>query len=239
MKTAGVPPLSGDLLARIKGVRKKFAQDVGFLPPAVHIRDNLLLPPNGYRITLHDVGLFSDGTAVKQVGKETFRLAQEFVDDYVVVTTDEVCAAIKDVFQDTRSVIEPAGAMGVAAIKQYVAQHKLKGQTFVAVTCGANMNFDRLRFVAERAEFGEQREALALGPVRRCHSSSPVDANCTPAARISASTCSMAKLAPLTMRTLMGAPPDATRRAAHSPSSSDTACESGRYAWSTMPADRP
>ena len=114
----------------------------------------------GKRVTLSDVGLFSDGTAVKQVGKETFRLAQEVVDDYVVVTTDEVCAAIKDVFQDTRSVIEPAGAMGVAAIKQYVAQHKLKGQTLAAITCGANMNFDRLRFVAERAEFGEHREAL-------------------------------------------------------------------------------
>jgi threonine dehydratase len=114
----------------------------------------------GKRVTLADVGLFSDGTAVKQVGKETFRLAQEFVDDYVVVTTDEVCAAIKDVFQDTRSVIEPAGAMGVAAIKQYVAEHKVKGQTLVAITCGANMNFDRLRFVAERAEFGEHREAL-------------------------------------------------------------------------------
>jgi threonine dehydratase len=77
-----------------------------------------------------------------------------------VVDTDAVCAAIKDVFQDTRSILEPAGALGVAGVKQYVAEHKLKGQTFVAITCGANMNFDRLRFVAERAEFGEQREAL-------------------------------------------------------------------------------
>jgi threonine dehydratase len=114
----------------------------------------------GRRVTLADVGLFSDGTAVKLVGEETFRIARELVDDYVVVDTDAVCAAIKDVFQDTRSVLEPAGALGVAAIKQYVAQHKLKGQTMVAITCGANMNFDRLRFVAERAEFGEQREAL-------------------------------------------------------------------------------
>ena len=114
----------------------------------------------GRRVTLKDVGLFSDGTAVKLVGEETFRVARELVDDYVVVDTDAVCAAIKDVFQDTRSVLEPAGALGVAAIKQYVAQHKLKGQTLVAITCGANMNFDRLRFVAERAEFGEQREAL-------------------------------------------------------------------------------
>jgi threonine dehydratase len=97
---------------------------------------------------------------VKLVGEETFRVARELVDDYVLVDTDAVCAAIKDVFQDTRSVLEPAGALGVAAIKQYVAQHRLKGQTLVAITCGANMNFDRLRFVAERAEFGEQREAL-------------------------------------------------------------------------------
>ena len=114
----------------------------------------------GHRVTLSDVGLFSDGTAVKLVGEETFRLTRELVDDFVVVDTDEVCAAIKDVFEDTRSILEPAGALGVAAIKQYVARHKLKGKTLVAITCGANMNFDRLRFVAERAEFGEQREAL-------------------------------------------------------------------------------
>ena len=114
----------------------------------------------GKRVALADVGLFADGTAVKLVGVETFRLARALVDDYVVVDTDAVCAAIKDVFQDTRSILEPSGAMGVAAIKQYVETHKLKGKTFVAITCGANMNFDRLRFVAERAEFGEQREAL-------------------------------------------------------------------------------
>ncbi|MCK6431649.1 MAG: threonine ammonia-lyase, biosynthetic [Burkholderiaceae bacterium] len=114
----------------------------------------------GRRVTLADVGLFSDGTAVKLVGEETFRLARKLVDDYIVVDTDEVCAAIKDVFQDTRSILEPAGALGVAAIKQYVATQRCRGQTLVAITCGANMNFDRLRFVAERAEFGEQREAL-------------------------------------------------------------------------------
>ncbi|MCO5977272.1 threonine ammonia-lyase, biosynthetic [Ideonella oryzae] len=114
----------------------------------------------GRRVTLGDVGLFSDGTAVKLVGEETFRLARELVDDYVRVTTDELCAAMKDIFQDTRSVVEPAGALGVAGLKQYVATHKCKGQTFVAIACGANMNFDRLRFVAERAEYGEQREAL-------------------------------------------------------------------------------
>ncbi|MBN8489746.1 MAG: threonine ammonia-lyase, biosynthetic, partial [Burkholderiales bacterium] len=114
----------------------------------------------GKRVTLADVGLFADGTAVKLVGEETFRIARELVDDFVLVTTDELCAAMKDIFQDTRNVVEPSGALGVAGLKQYVQKHQLKGKTFVAVNCGANMNFDRLRFVAERAEFGEQREAL-------------------------------------------------------------------------------
>jgi threonine dehydratase len=114
----------------------------------------------GRRVALTDVGLFSDGTAVKQVGVETFRLARELVDEWVVVDTDAACAAIKDVFEDTRSILEPAGALGVAAIKQYVHAHGTRGQTYVAITCGANMNFDRLRFVAERAEVGEEREAL-------------------------------------------------------------------------------
>jgi threonine dehydratase len=112
------------------------------------------------RVTLGDVGLFSDGTAVKLVGEETFRIARELVDEFMTVDTDAVCAAIKDVFIDTRSIVEPAGALAVAAIKQYVAQHKTRGQTYAAILCGANMNFDRLRFVAERAEVGEEREAL-------------------------------------------------------------------------------
>ncbi len=112
------------------------------------------------RVTLPDVGLFSDGTAVKLVGEETFRIARELVDGYVTVDTDAVCAAIKDVFVDTRSIVEPAGALAVAAIKQYVAEHKTRGETYAAILCGANMNFDRLRFVAERAEVGEEREAL-------------------------------------------------------------------------------
>jgi len=112
------------------------------------------------RVNLADVGLFSDGTAVKLVGEETFRLARELVDDFMTVDTDAVCAAIKDVFVDTRSIVEPAGAMAVAAIKQYVAENKTRGETYAAILCGANMNFDRLRFVAERAEVGEEREAL-------------------------------------------------------------------------------
>ena len=114
----------------------------------------------GRRVELADVGLFSDGTAVKRVGAETFRLARELVDEWIVVDTDAACAAIKDVFEDTRSILEPAGALGVAAIKQYVHANGTRDRTYVAITCGANINFDRLRFVAERAEVGEEREAL-------------------------------------------------------------------------------
>jgi threonine dehydratase len=112
------------------------------------------------RVTLADVGLFSDGTAVKLVGQETFRVARDLVDEFMTVDTDAVCAAIKDIFVDTRSIVEPAGALAVAAIKQYVADRKTRGETYAAILCGANMNFDRLRFVAERAEVGEEREAL-------------------------------------------------------------------------------
>lgn len=119
----------------------------------------------GRRITLNDVGLFSDGTAVKLVGEETFRITKELVDDIILVDTDAICAAIKDVFQDTRSILEPAGALAVAGCKAYIERAKaskkpLKNETLVTIACGANMNFDRLRFVAERAEVGEAREAV-------------------------------------------------------------------------------
>ncbi|MGE3621965.1 MAG: threonine ammonia-lyase, biosynthetic, partial [Acidimicrobiia bacterium] len=111
----------------------------------------------GHRVEVRDVGLFSDGTAVKLVGAETFRLVRELVDDLVVVDTDDVCAAIKDVFEDTRTVVEPAGALAVAGLKQVVATSGATGGTVGAVTSGANVNFDRLRFVAERAEEREVR----------------------------------------------------------------------------------
>jgi len=114
----------------------------------------------GRRVPLQDVGLFCDGTAVRQVGEETFRITQALVDDFILVDTDAACAAIKDVFLDTRSILEPSGALAVAAIKQYIAEHRATGRSLIAITSGANMNFDRLRFVAERAELGEQREAL-------------------------------------------------------------------------------
>ncbi len=114
----------------------------------------------GRRVKLPHVGLFADGVAVKQVGAETFRLARTLVDEMVLVDTDATCAALKDVFEDTRSILEPAGALSVAGAKAWVERHRTKGRTFVAIACGANMNFDRLRFVAERAEVGERREAI-------------------------------------------------------------------------------
>ena len=114
----------------------------------------------GRRVRLAQVGLFADGVAVKQVGKETFRLCRQLVDEIILVDTDETCAAIKDVFEETRSILEPAGALAIAGAKAYVERKGARGQTLVAVACGANTNFDRLRFVAERAEVGEHREAI-------------------------------------------------------------------------------
>ncbi|MGB7443973.1 MAG: threonine ammonia-lyase, biosynthetic, partial [Coleofasciculaceae cyanobacterium] len=114
----------------------------------------------GKRVRLSQVGLFADGVAVREVGEETFRLCQQYVDEIILVDTDDTCAAIKDVFEDTRSILEPAGALAVAAAKAYAEREQIQDQTLIAGACGANMNFDRLRFVAERAEFGERREAI-------------------------------------------------------------------------------
>ena len=114
----------------------------------------------GKRVMLEQVGLFADGAAVKQVGEHTFALCQQYVDDMILVDNDAICAAIKDVFEDTRSILEPAGALAVAGAKEYAKRHQLKNKTLVGIASGANMNFDRLRFVAERAEIGESREAV-------------------------------------------------------------------------------
>lgn len=114
----------------------------------------------GRRVRLPRVGLFADGVAVRQVGRENFRLCQELVDEVVLVDTDAICAAIKDVFEDTRSILEPAGALAVAGLKTWTERRSVKGRTLVAIACGANMNFERLRHVAERAELGERREAI-------------------------------------------------------------------------------
>ena len=112
------------------------------------------------RVTLEQVGIFADGVAVAQVGKETFRLARKLVDDMATASVDEICAAVKDVFDDTRVIAEPAGALAIAGMKNYVAQHGWQGKTLVAVNSGANVNFDRLRHISERAEIGENRETL-------------------------------------------------------------------------------
>lgn len=115
---------------------------------------------SGRRVKLAQVGLFADGVAVRYVGKETFRLCRELVDEVMLVDTDSICAAIKDVFEDTRTIMEPSGALSIAGIKAYVAREKIMHKTLVAIASGANMNFDRLRHISERAEIGEQREAV-------------------------------------------------------------------------------
>jgi threonine dehydratase len=167
----------GGLISGVSAYIKAVRPEVKVI--GVQMRDSqamTLSVAEGERVTLADVGLFSDGTAVKLVGAETYRLASLYVDDYVVVDTDAVCAAIKDVFQDTRSLVEPAGALAVAGLKAYAAQQR-RAQTahqpsatpsplrhdvptYAAILCGANMNFDRLRFIAERAVVGEEKEAL-------------------------------------------------------------------------------
>src|SRR3989344_2464214 len=114
---------------------------------------------------LDHVGIFADGVAVRSVGKETFRLARQFVDEMVVVSNDEICAAIKDIFEDRRSILEPAGALAYAGLKRYAEQKRLKNKNLIAIASGANVNFDRLRHVAERAEIGERREGPFPVPI--------------------------------------------------------------------------
>lgn len=114
----------------------------------------------GKPVVLDEVGIFADGVAVKTPGDETFRICRQYIDEIVTITVDEMCAAIKDVFDDTRTLMEPAGALSVAGLKKYVAEHQVVDQHLIAITTGANVNFDRLRHIAERAEIGEQREAL-------------------------------------------------------------------------------
>ena len=114
----------------------------------------------GRRVRLKEVGIFADGTAVAQIGKETFRLLKDLVDEVITVTTDEICAAIKDVYNDTRAICEPSGALGTAGLKKYVATHGVNDQTLLSVQCGANIDFDRLRYISERTQIGEKRETV-------------------------------------------------------------------------------
>ena len=112
------------------------------------------------RAVLPQVGLFADGVAVAQIGKETYRVLKHTIDGVITVSTDEMCAAIKDIFEDTRSIAEPAGALSLAGLKKYVVEHQAQGQTLIAIDSGANTNFDRLRYISERTEIGEKREAI-------------------------------------------------------------------------------
>ncbi|MFA5704032.1 MAG: threonine ammonia-lyase, biosynthetic [Advenella sp.] len=151
----------GGLIAGIAAYIKQLRPEIKIIGVQTEDSDAMIRSVRaGRRISLPDVGLFSDGTAVKQVGIETFRLVKEYVDDFIAVDTDAICAALKDVFQDTRSVLEPAGALALAGAKRYIAEHKWKNKTVAVITSGANMNFDRLRFVAERADVGEAKEAI-------------------------------------------------------------------------------
>lgn len=151
----------GGLLAGIAAYIKAVRPDIKVI--GVEAKDAEAMTESlkkGERVALEQVGLFADGAAVKQVGEHTFALCQQYVDEMIIVDNDAICAAIKDVFEDTRSILEPAGALAVAGLKAYAARENLQDKTLVAVASGANMNFDRLRFIAERAEIGEKREAV-------------------------------------------------------------------------------
>jgi len=156
-----VPVGGGGLISGIAAYVKRLRPEIKVIGVEPEDADAMYRSLNaGRRVTLAQVGLFADGVAVKQVGRETFRLCRALVDDIIRVDTDAICAAIKDVFEDTRAVLEPAGALAIAGIKAYVGRSGVHGKTLVAIASGANMNFDRLRFVAEEAELGEKREAV-------------------------------------------------------------------------------
>ncbi|MGX8884225.1 threonine ammonia-lyase, biosynthetic [Methylovorus sp. SPW-M1] len=151
----------GGLIAGIAAYVKQVRPEIKIIGVEANDANAMQLSlDQGQRVMLDQVGLFADGAAVKQVGEETFRLAREYVDEMILVDNDAICAAIKDVFEDTRSILEPAGALATAGLKEYAKRHQLQGKTLIGIASGANINFDRLRFVAERAEIGEKREAV-------------------------------------------------------------------------------
>jgi threonine dehydratase len=156
-----VPVGGGGLIAGIAVYIKQLRPEVKIIGVEPEDADAMDLSLKaGKRVLLDHVGIFADGVAVRQVGKETFRLAKQFVDEMVIVSNDEICAAIKDIFEDRRMILEPAGALAYAGLKRYAEQKRLKNKNLVAIASGANVNFDRLRHVAERAEIGERREAI-------------------------------------------------------------------------------
>ena len=156
-----IPVGGGGLAAGISAYLKYLRPEIKII--AVEFEESACLKAAmeaGERVILDQVGIFADGVAVGQIGEETFRICQECVDEVITINADEICAAIKDIFDDTRSVCEPAGALGIAGLKKYVANKKVSGQTLLAIDSGANINFDRLRYVSEQAELGEKREAI-------------------------------------------------------------------------------
>ena len=161
-----IPVGGGGLIAGMSAYIKTIRPDIkviGVEPAdAASLHDALKADD---RVILPEVGTFAEGVAVAQVGKLNFELAQQYVDEVITVTTDELCAAIKDIYDDTRAVTEPSGACAVAGLKKYVEREQAKNQTLIAVSTGANLNFDRLRHVAERAEIGEGREAVIAAQI--------------------------------------------------------------------------
>ncbi len=156
-----VPVGGGGLIAGIAAYVKRVRPEIKIIGVEPADSDAMYRSlKQGTRVQLAQVGLFADGVAVRQVGEETFRLCQQLVDDIILVDNDAICAAIKDVFEDTRSILEPAGALSIAGVKAYVAREHCRDEMLMAIASGANMNFDRLRHVSERAEIGEEREAL-------------------------------------------------------------------------------
>ena len=156
-----VPVGGGGLIAGVAAVVKSLRPDIkviGVEPDEAPCMYEAL--KRGRRVTLKQVGIFADGVAVRQAGKEPFRIARQYVDEVILVSTDEICAAIKDIFDECRAIVEPAGALAIAGLKRYVDTSGVQGKSMVAINSGANMNFDRLRHVSERAQIGEQREAL-------------------------------------------------------------------------------
>jgi threonine dehydratase len=156
-----VPIGGGGLIAGIAAYLKGKRPDIRII--GVEPADSAAMKTSlaaGKPVTLDHVGIFADGVAVRRVGDETFRLCQMLVDEIITVDTDQICAGIKDIFEDTRSIVEPAGALAVAGMKKYVAKNKLQNQSLVVINCGANVNFDRLRHIAERAAVGEEQEML-------------------------------------------------------------------------------